>query len=176
MNLALLTMLTFPQRWLLQQEVPPVKRDPGCGSWEYLLHWLRNDSVARLVISVPSTTETKTQVPKNPLLDTFTLTLLRDGASAWRRHSTASRAVKHLLQTASALVTKISKDVPCLINNILKDLLVLRVSEEWARYRTRSMTSGILWLESCWEGELAIAARKSGGCTFPLNAAPCDWN
>ena len=40
MNLALLTMLTFPQRWLLQQEVPPVKRDRGRGSWEYLLHWL----------------------------------------------------------------------------------------------------------------------------------------
>ena len=38
MNLALLTMLTFPQRWLLHQEVPPVKRDPGRGFWEYLFH------------------------------------------------------------------------------------------------------------------------------------------
>ena len=103
MNLALLTMLTFPQRWLLQQEVPPVKRDPGRG----LTLPARNNSVAHWVIDIPSTTETKTQVPKNPLLDTFTLTLLRDEASAWRRHSTASRAVKHLLQTASAPVTKI---------------------------------------------------------------------
>jgi len=69
----------------------------------------RNNSVGRLVISLPSTTGTKTQVPKNPLFDTFTLTLLRVGASTWRRHSRASRALKHLLQTASALVTKISK-------------------------------------------------------------------
>ena len=103
MVLALPTMLTFPQRWLLQQQVPPVKRDPGRG----LTLPARNNSVARLVISVLSTTGTKTQVPENPLFDTFTLTLLRDGASAWPRHSTASRAVKRLLQTVSALVTKI---------------------------------------------------------------------
>jgi len=68
----------------------------------------RNNSVARLVISVPSTTGTKTQVPKNPLFNTFTLTLLTAGASTWCRHSGASRAVEHLLQSASALVTKIS--------------------------------------------------------------------
>ena len=67
----------------------------------------RNNSVGRLVISVPSTTGTKTQVPKNPLFDTFTWWTV--GASTWRRHSRASRAAKHLLQTASALVTKISK-------------------------------------------------------------------
>ena len=76
----------------------------------------RNNSVARLVISVPSTTGTKTQVPENPLFDTFTLTWLRDGASTWRTHSRASRAVKHLLQTASALVTKISKRVCTLLD------------------------------------------------------------
>ena len=53
----------------------------------------RNNSVAHLVISIPSTGGTKTQVPKNPLFDTFTLTLLAAGASTWRRHSGASRAV-----------------------------------------------------------------------------------
>ena len=43
------------------------------------------------------------------------------------------------------------EDINCLIN-ILRDLLVLWVSEEWAKYRTKSITSGILWLKSYWEG------------------------
>jgi len=66
-----------------------------------------NNSVSCLVISVPSTIGTKTRVPKNPLFDMFTWWTVE--ASTWRRHSRASRAVKHLLQTTSALVTKISK-------------------------------------------------------------------
>ena len=108
MVLALPTMLTFPQRWLLQQQVPPVKRDPGRGFGEYSI-----DSSCAQQLRRPFGDKrtdhygNKTQVPKNPLFDTFKLTLLRGGASAWRRHSTASRAVKRLLQTASALVTKI---------------------------------------------------------------------
>jgi len=104
--------IRFPQRWLLQQQVPLVElQDMDIGKTRKILTPLtlprRNNSVGRLVISVPFTTGTKKQVPKNPLFDTFTL--LTVGASTWRRHSRASRAAKHLLQTASALVTKISK-------------------------------------------------------------------
>jgi len=131
----------------------------------------RNNSIARLVISVPSATGTKTQVPKNPLFDTFTLTLLAAGASTWRRHSGASRAVNSTghediikmypawsTTSASALsqwgVSEISDQEYYLRNSMIE--LILRGEEEGTRYSCmeerrlclrRHAESSTLWLK-----------------------------
>jgi len=141
----------------------------------------RTNSVARWVISVPSTTGTKKQVPKDPLFDTFTLTLLTVGASTWPRHSRASRAVKHLLQTASALVTKIPKRCTLLDEHPQR---LASASSEWGvseisdqmYYLRNSMTeivlrglaaqkSEIVFATTCWMQHLGIEIRQGDAIT-----------
>jgi len=94
------------------------------------------------MISVPSTTGTKTQVLKNPLFDTFMSIPL---AQTFKSISCSETSVANRVSTGH-------EDINCLINNILKDLPVLRVSEEWERYQTKRIASGIPRSKSYWEG------------------------
>jgi hypothetical protein len=55
-------------------------------------------SMGRCVINVPSTTGTKTYVPKNPLLATLLFTIWRALASAPRRQARESRANEQLFK------------------------------------------------------------------------------